>query len=391
MPAKSRVDGGDRFGSVPARPCGVLARASMLAVLLWAGQASWGIVTSDDPNGTQHLVAPDSAYNMVGYLDRLGGTSGVLIGPRHVLTAKHVVEYADPTTITFRLDLPDGPHVYHVAQRFMHDTADIAMLILAEPTDLVGYGLYANTDEGTQNCAIVGYGEFGTGLTGGHGPRGTSRIAWNIIDRTYHPTPSYDGVLGFDFDRFDGTPDGPWGGDSIGESLEGSLGVGDSGGGLFIDVNEVPLLAGIHSEVISYIPGKVGYYGDAALSVRISHYVDWIRSQVRGDANWDGRVDGADYTIWADHYGQTGVPAWSSGGWSVGNFNEDATVDGADYTLWADNYLFGTGGDAPMGRSALLPEPGTILLLGMGCLPLLRRRRQPGTATLRFRRIGRPH
>jgi len=49
-----------------------------------------------------------------------------------------------------------------------------------------------------------------------------------------------------------------------------------------------------------------------------------------GDANGDGAVDGADYTIWADHYQQ-------SGGWEDGDFNGDGTVNGADYTIWADN------------------------------------------------------
>ncbi len=50
-----------------------------------------------------------------------------------------------------------------------------------------------------------------------------------------------------------------------------------------------------------------------------------------GDANGDGKVDGADYTLWADHYK-------TAGGWAGGDFNNDGTVDGADYTIWADNF-----------------------------------------------------
>ncbi|GEM_PF-2825987 len=45
----------------------------------------------------------------------------------------------------------------------------------------------------------------------------------------------------------------------------------------------------------------------------------------------DGNVDGADYTIWADQYGQTGPDL-------AGDFNHDGQVDAADYTIWADNY-----------------------------------------------------
>jgi hypothetical protein len=74
-----------------------------------------------------------------------------------------------------------------------------------------------------------------------------------------------------------------------------------------------------------------------------------------GDADGDGCVDGADYTAWADHYGQTGVPKYSQGGWTVGNWDEITIVDGADYTAWADNYQSGCG--------AAVPEPAVAMLL----------------------------
>jgi len=53
---------------------------------------------------------------------------------------------------------------------------------------------------------------------------------------------------------------------------------------------------------------------------------------VPGDASRDGRVDGADYTVWADHYGSLDLDH------SQGDFNCDDLVDGADYTVWADHY-----------------------------------------------------
>lgn len=361
----------------PVGRVGLRARQSVTAALalLVLVQPGVAIVTSDDPNASHHLVAPDSQYNMVGYFNLLGGTSGVLIGPRHVLTAKHVVQsVSDPTTITFRLDLPGGPVEYHVRDRYMHYSVDIAVLRLVENTGLLGYGLYRDTAELGQTAAIVGYGEFGTGLTGGHPPRGTSRVAWNVIDKLV--IPGYPNILGYDFDQWDGINDGPWGGDSLGETLEGSLGLGDSGGALFIEVGGVPLLAGIHSEVITGGGGTVGQYGDRALDVRLSQHLDWISQQVPGDANWDGRVDGADYTVWADHYGDTGVPFWLAGGYAYGNFNNDTVVDGADYTLWADNYLFGTGADGVGARSVMLPEPGALGLTVIGAIALLRRRRR---------------
>jgi len=50
-----------------------------------------------------------------------------------------------------------------------------------------------------------------------------------------------------------------------------------------------------------------------------------------------------------------------------GDANCDEIVDGADYTLWADNYA---------GGGSSVPEPGAPALVALGaCLPLVQRRR----------------
>jgi len=71
-----------------------------------------------------------------------------------------------------------------------------------------------------------------------------------------------------------------------------------------------------------------------------------------GDANFDGCVTGADYTLWADNYLMTGAD------WEDGDFNLDGQVTGADYTLWADNYLecMSGAGEAVPSPAALEPE-----------------------------------
>jgi hypothetical protein len=54
---------------------------------------------------------------------------------------------------------------------------------------------------------------------------------------------------------------------------------------------------------------------------------------IEGDANRDGHVTGADYSIWLNHYGQT-----VTGGATLGDFNADGFVNGADYFIWLRNY-----------------------------------------------------
>ena len=51
-----------------------------------------------------------------------------------------------------------------------------------------------------------------------------------------------------------------------------------------------------------------------------------------GDANGDGLVNEADYTIWASHYLQQ-----LTGGATVGDFSGDGVVNGVDYVLWLNN------------------------------------------------------
>jgi PEP-CTERM motif-containing protein len=82
--------------------------------------------------------------------------------------------------------------------------------------------------------------------------------------------------------------------------------------------------------------------------------------QLPGDANGDGSVTDADYTIWADNYDIS--PAT----FEMGDFNGDGGVSDADYTIWADNYGATTGA---------VPEPATLSLIALGGLAALRRRK----------------
>lgn len=98
--------------------------------------------------------------------------------------------------------------------------------------------------------------------------------------------------------------------------------------------------------------------GDGLLtSDDMDELIEVILETAYGDANLDGIVDGADYTLWADNYLETDV------GWATGDFTGNGIADGGDYTLWADNYGFG----APAMASAV-PEPSSWILAGLGAL-----------------------
>lgn len=80
---------------------------------------------------------------------------------------------------------------------------------------------------------------------------------------------------------------------------------------------------------------------------------------IPGDANLDGYVTGADWTIWKENL-DTGTL------WTQGDFNLDGIVSSIDLVHWLAHY--GEGGG--------VPEPATISLLGLGLTCLLGRRRR---------------
>ncbi|MEZ6072202.1 MAG: DUF1559 domain-containing protein [Pirellulales bacterium] len=79
-----------------------------------------------------------------------------------------------------------------------------------------------------------------------------------------------------------------------------------------------------------------------------------------GDGNGDGKVDGLDYLLWAENFGDN--PADDPPGSPAnGDFDDDGKVDGIDYLVWASH--FGQGSN----DAVAVPEPATYLLAGCAC------------------------
>ncbi|MBN2291251.1 MAG: PEP-CTERM sorting domain-containing protein, partial [Pirellulales bacterium] len=102
-------------------------------------------------------------------------------------------------------------------------------------------------------------------------------------------------------------------------------------------------------------PLPIGDWTDAMVSDPMQLY--------GGDANLDGSVDVSDLGILAANYGT------SASRWMEGNFDQIGGVDVSDLGILAGHY--GTSG-----ATAAVPEPSTMLLLGLGALTLLLRHRR---------------
>lgn len=81
-----------------------------------------------------------------------------------------------------------------------------------------------------------------------------------------------------------------------------------------------------------------------------------IALPIPGDYNSDGLVDAADYTVWRDTLGATGVTPLSG---ADGNGDGEVTI--ADYSLWKSNY----DGLASPAAASNIPEPATFVLASL--------------------------
>ncbi|MDA0660272.1 MAG: hypothetical protein O3C60_15740 [Planctomycetota bacterium] len=102
---------------------------------------------------------------------------------------------------------------------------------------------------------------------------------------------------------------------------------------------------------------------------------------VPGDYNDDNIVDAADYTVWRDMLGQTGVGLAADG--TGPRSYPDGKVDNMDYEYWQANFggLLGLGSANSNAGNLLLPvpEPNSSWLVGCACLFLMTKKiRAPG-------------
>jgi len=190
--------------------------------------------------------------------------SGVVVSPRHVVTAAHVVNGTSEWSVEDgdkRLPITGfAIHPQWDDDRFGHN--DLAVATLKDVYSLDYYPtIYKGDTETGEIVSLCGYGVTGTFVTGYAVSDGLKRAGSNIVDRVE------GGLLVCSVSSGRRT------------SLEYLITPGDSGGGLFIG-NE---LAGIHSIIMRNAGSPSGRYGDESGHTRLTLHRDWILEQIDCD------------------------------------------------------------------------------------------------------------
>ena len=269
-----------------------LRRPLLFIVLLAAAPCSKAITIRDNVESSgAEALGTSLLYASVGKLDRSGDiTSGVLIAPQFVLTARHLV-VGDETPAS---SAPND--VFRATSSFIFTIGgtnytslgytksgadDLAIIQLTIP--VVGVTpavLYTGSSEVGQEATMVGFGEGGVGTTGADGVRGTKRAATNTIDFA-----GLDRILYSDFDNPNGLENTLLTVYGIPSSAapttsEGLIAPGDSGGGTFATISSVNYLIGIHAGVIADGDPFSFDYGYISAATRVSTAMPFIQSVV---------------------------------------------------------------------------------------------------------------
>jgi hypothetical protein len=102
-----------------------------------------------------------------------------------------------------------------------------------------------------------------------------------------------------------------------------------------------------------------------------TNYVVTFQGARAGDATGDNKVDGTDLAAVGASWLKTG----GTYNWLQGDFNGDGIVDGTDLAALGASWLWTGAWPGPAPADAPLPEPATLVLLSLGGLALIRRRR----------------
>ena len=177
-------------------------------------------------------------------------------GRRYVVEVGNQSREIDAVVIHPGFDDSKNPEVDLALLRFRNES------VIPRPIEP-----YVDANENGEIVTLIGWGYFGLGTIGRQFDDGVKRRAKNRIS-------SADDRLHFVFDD-------PRGGNGMVLPLEGTLGLGDSGGPALIETSTGVRLAGIAIGEVAgdqFSEETQGKYGSIAVYERVSLHLDWINS-----------------------------------------------------------------------------------------------------------------
>lgn len=290
-------------------------------------------IVAGDPNASPadspaHRVDPNSTaspFAGVGSLFmRLGRgpfgyiCTGTPIDSTHVVTAGHCLDTNNdgssdfkPDKVTFNLNFGgDLTHSIRAAALDVHpdftgfnnphvnDDLAIITLVSALPAGVPTYALAAAPVDVGNTLTMVGYGRSGDGVSGYYvdASFAVKRSGANNADQLF---PDDEGVgpesevFWFDFDGPDADRSGPLGGGSLGNTVETTLGGGDSGGPSFVDVGGALQLAGVNTFTMSGGQfNSAPLFGSGGGGILVHAYLGWINDILTGTGGGGGGGNG---------------------------------------------------------------------------------------------------
>ena len=265
----------------------VTGAVALAVAMSMANAALAGVIRHDRPDQSYLDLGAQAAYAGVGRIT--GATpsfnfsaSATLIHSNWALTAAHVVD--DASSLSFNL----GGNSYSATNWIAHSSwdgnfgngYDIALVqfeqdIVAD-TGIGPAAMYTGKGELGLVGTSVGFGATGTGLTGEQSFDALKRAGNNVIDAALKTRGRGNRVLLSDFDNPNDPADSAFGATTP-LDLEYLIGSGDSGGGLFVNIDSTDYLVGVHSFGWGLLDGDPNSdYGDASGHTRVSVFAKWI-------------------------------------------------------------------------------------------------------------------
>ena len=281
-------------------------------------------IVAGDPNGTPTdspalRVDPNttsSPYAGVGsvFMETSPGQgyigSAAPFTSTHIITAGHNVDLnddgvVDVTPNRFRFVLNFGGNITHqifaktihlnpnytgFANPAVNDDLAIVELMNPLPAGVPVYPLHTTLFNASSPVTFtaVGYGQSGYGTQSSYSVGAAfdvKRVGGNVADRQRIDDEGSGAVEVFEFD-FDGGGFNAWGGGSLGNNIETTLGGGDSGGPSFVNVGGQLRIFGVNTYGFgNIVNGQVRNpprFGSASGGIVVSAYMDWVNSVLGG-------------------------------------------------------------------------------------------------------------